>query len=113
MPEFYYGIDHANTGDTSETVIEIESTEEETKTIKTLEIISETNEGLLEMYVDREGFFEAKTYHLTAKATIENKLTLPINRTLAPGEKYTITLQNKAAGVNAELVGHVIYEIEE
>lgn len=113
MVRFRYGIDHTNTSDDPETVLEIESTTEETKRINSIQIIDETNEGKMEFYVDREGFFEAKTYHKTAVATIENFLEFEIDRLLEPGEKFTIILQNYAAGVNAEIVGNVIYEIVE
>lgn len=112
MVKYRFGIDHANSTDDPETVLEIESTTEETKTIEKVQIISETNEGKLEMFVDREGFYESKTYHRTAKATLRNFLEFEVDKRLEPGEKFSIILQNYASGVNAEIVGNVIYGIE-
>lgn len=112
MVKYFFGIDHVNTTDDSETIITVESTSEETKTINEVRLTSETNAGKLEMFVDREGFYEAKTYHKTAQAEMRNWLVIPIERKLEPGEKFTINLQNFVAGVNAEITGSVVYEIE-
>jgi len=105
--KYYKVIEHVNTTDKEEEVFSMTSTEEEKKKISKLKISKETNAGYLKFYIDREQFGE----HLTASVTIQNFLEFEIDRELALGEEFKITLQNKALGVNAELHGVIEYDI--
>lgn len=104
---YYKVIEHANTTDKEEEVIEITSTEEEKRKINIVKISKETNAGYLKFYIDREQTGE----HLTAQLSIQNFIEFGFGRELALGEIFKITLQNKAIGTNAEIFGLIEYEI--
>lgn len=100
-------VEHANGTDEPETVAEVTSTEGEPKTVKRVLITSTTNAGYLKGNVERETLFK----HLTAKATVENFLEIPVNSELEVGDKFKLTLENKSSGTNAEVYGLIEYEI--
>lgn len=111
MP-YFRGIDHTNTTDNEESVVKVTSTEAEKKRIIAVRITKETNKAKMKIYIDRENFFEGNTYHTTTLATIEDFLEFPIDRVLAIGESFEVTLQNYAAGVHGQLNGDIVYEVE-
>jgi hypothetical protein len=104
---YYKTIEHTNTTDKEEVVLQMTSSEEEKYKIIALHIVKETNNGILRLYKERDNFGTL----LTGYATIQNTLTIPIDIELEVGKTFKITLQNKASGTNAGIVGFIEYEI--
>jgi len=106
---FYYeGFDHANSSDKEETVIEIESSEEEPKRIIVIGITAVSNAGYLSAYVRREQVMNGIP---TEGMNIQNVFEIPVDIELPVGQKFKLTLKNKVAGTNAGIRGYVKYEI--
>ena len=111
MSIFFKGFKHVNTTNVAETVITLQSTEAEIKTLVKVRISKETNAALLKMFVDRENLFESDTGHHTGQATIEDFLEFDIARELQLGEEFALTLLNEAAGVHGQISGDLVYSV--
>jgi len=107
MVKYFASFDHTNGSDNEETVLTLTSCEEEKIKIDAIHILSETNEGILTWYIEREKIGE----HRTGVATIQNELIREVNAALEVGKTFKITLRNKISGTNAAVVGAVEYEI--
>ena len=105
--KYYEGFSHTNSSDNEEDVVSLTSTSEEKKKINKILIFSETNDGVMRWYVERERVGT----HYTNKATIQNALEFEVDRELAEGETFKITLKNVSSGTNAAIVGAIEYEI--
>lgn len=104
---YYEAISHANTVDTEVDVHNLESTTEEPKKIIALGLIKDTNGGILRGYHERDNFLEFPTGDITDSGFQE----IPLDLELPVGESFLLTLQNAAAGTNAQIVGYIKYEI--
>lgn len=108
MPEYIKGFNHTNSGDTEETVLTLTSTAEEPKKIIKVVIASETNNGIMKFYIEREAIGEDIP---TGSLSTNQLAELPVGHDLPVGQEFKLTLKNKTAGTNATIVGYVIYEI--
>lgn len=105
--QYYERIYHTNSDDTENSVTTLDSTAEEPKKIVAIGVLSETNEGILRCYWERDNFLTLPTGSLSESGIME----YPVDLELQVGEGIEITLQNVTAGTDAVLVGYVRYEI--
>lgn len=105
--QYYERINHANSTDNETEITTLESTTEEPKKIIAIGILSETNNGILRGYWERDNAIVLPTGAMTESGIQE----YPVDLELKVGESFELTLQNVSAGSNASIVGYVRYEI--
>ena len=107
MVEYYEMINHTNSSDSEEDVIELYSSKEEPKEVVEIHITKVTNAGILKAYIEREKIAEIPTEGLN----IQNSLVIPVGAKIPEGQKFKITLQNIVSGTNAQVIGYIRYHI--
>ena len=110
MPVKYELVDFTATNDEENQIVELVSTNEEPRFIRSILILFESlANGFFRWNVERERIGN----HLTNVATLRNHLEYVVDEAIPVGHGFRVFFQNQLGGANGRVVFVVEYEIPE